>query len=705
MSNLLNAGKAVIMIFLFLSFLYANAEVRDSLYNELQKSIEDTNKVKLLNNLAWNYMYSNPDSAEHYANQGLTLAEKLNYNLGIADCKVAIGAKNILVHNYPSAIQNFEKALVLYKQLNDFKGIANCYNNTGLTYQKQDQFDKAIEYYQKALEVNEKHELINNLAGNLNNIAIIHHIQSNYERALAYYKEASIIYEDLENFRNLSKIYNNMGAIYDDFNLLDSSIYFHQSALEIRREIGDVYGIISSTSNLGIINRELGKYDIALDNFNESLELSKQVKESKQVSRIYTNIASVYNKMAELNQANKNSLYYKAVNYAKKSLTISTENNYLSMQQIAYDQLVESYKGLNKYKEAFDYQQLKIIANDSLFNLEKNKQIEELETKYQTEKKEQEIILQKEQLNRKEIELKQERLQKYSFFIGLLLFAFLGLVIFRNYLQKKKANILLAQQRDLILEQKEEITDSIKYAKRIQSAILPKESYIQNLLKDYFVFYKPRDIVSGDYYWMAEKDNKAIIVAADCTGHGVPGAFVSMLGVSFLNEIVNKKEVIDAATILNELRKSVKETLGQTGKDGEAKDGMDIALCIIDFQSNVLQYAGAYNPLYIIRNAELIEIKADKMPIGIYIVEKESFTNHKVELEKDDCIYLFSDGFVDQFGGEKGGKFKTKPFKNLLIENATKPMNEQYSLLDETFNNWKKEYEQVDDVTIIGIRI
>ncbi|MCK5028522.1 MAG: SpoIIE family protein phosphatase [Bacteroidales bacterium] len=263
----------------------------------------------------------------------------------------------------------------------------------------------------------------------------------------------------------------------------------------------------------------------------------------------------------------------------------------------------------------------------------------------------------------------------------------------------------VVKQKDEIADKNRSITDSIEYAKRIQTAILPSQELVEEILPEHFILFRPRDIVSGDFYWMAKKENLLVIIAADCTGHGVPGAFMSMLGVSFLNEIVNTNEVTTANVILNNLRADIKKTLGQEGKEGEAKDGMDIALCIVDFDNLKMQYAGAYNPLYIYRDNELMEIKADRMPIGIWVKEKESFTNNDIDLKKGDVFYIFSDGFQDQFGGEDGQKYKTKNYKKLLLEIHQKPMAEQREILDTTVDKWRGKWEQVDDIIIVGIRV
>jgi len=263
---------------------------------------------------------------------------------------------------------------------------------------------------------------------------------------------------------------------------------------------------------------------------------------------------------------------------------------------------------------------------------------------------------------------------------------------------------LATGQRDQIAAQKKEITDSIHYAERIQRSLLPSSARIKSRVADYFVLFKPRDIVSGDFFWSTEVGYHTIFVAADCTGHGVPGAFMSMLGISFLNEIVNKNHVLKADEILNQLRNHVIEALQQKGKEGEAKDGMDIAICVINEESKMLQFAGANNPLYFIRNKELETIKGDKMPVAIHL-RMPPFTLHEFKIKKGDTFFLFSDGFADQFGGDLGKKFKYKPFKELLLNIHLKPMEEQEKILEKKFNNWKGDNEQIDDVVILGFRI
>ena len=274
----------------------------------------------------------------------------------------------------------------------------------------------------------------------------------------------------------------------------------------------------------------------------------------------------------------------------------------------------------------------------------------------------------------------------------------------------------IEKQKEIVEEVHREVSESINYATRLQGAILPEVMILEKYLSEHFVFFKPKDKVSGDFYWWSHIENHTVITAADCTGHGVPGAFMSMLGASFLREIVEKEFITHTGVILRKLRKEIIKALKQKGEMGEQKDGMDMAIISIDHETNIVQFSGANNPLYILSNRKLdnleplkdfknfYEIKPDKMPIAIY-EKMDNFTAHEIQLEKGDQLYMFSDGFADQFGGPKGKKFKYKPFKRLLSENRNRPMKEQKELLEIAFNDWKQGVEQIDDVLVIGIKI
>ncbi len=263
----------------------------------------------------------------------------------------------------------------------------------------------------------------------------------------------------------------------------------------------------------------------------------------------------------------------------------------------------------------------------------------------------------------------------------------------------------LLKQKDEISRQKKEIIESLEYARLIQTALLPQLSSIRKALHDNFILYLPKDIISGDFYWIFEQEENILFAAVDCTGHGVPGALMSILGITSLNEIVSEAGNLKANRILNKLREKIMKSLHQTGQGGESKDGMDISFCIYNRKTKELQYSGANNPLYYVRQNILYEIKPDKMPIGVSGIEEKSFRNNVVQMKKGDVLYIFTDGFPDQFGGPKEKKFKYKPFKDLLLEIHNKNMKEQREILLSSFSDWKMDFEQVDDVLVIGIRI
>ena len=270
----------------------------------------------------------------------------------------------------------------------------------------------------------------------------------------------------------------------------------------------------------------------------------------------------------------------------------------------------------------------------------------------------------------------------------------------RDEISEQKSYV--EDQRDQIALQNKEITDSIQYARHIQQAVLPGKLTLEKALPNHFILFRPRDIVSGDFYWVEQKHDRIIVCAADCTGHGVPGAFMSLLGLTFLNEIVNKDEILKASEILNRLRTYIINAMSH--KDSQARDGMDVSMVVIDKELNMMEYAGAYNPLVIIRKGELIEYKADKMPIGRHVGEEGSFTNHKVLLQDQDMVYLFSDGFPDQFGGEKGSKYKVRPFKRLLQRISPEATDKQEEILEHELKSWMGKTEQLDDILVMGIR-
>jgi serine phosphatase RsbU (regulator of sigma subunit) len=520
----------------------------------------------------------------------------------------------------------------------------------------------------------------------------------------------------------------------------EKSLKYHEKALEIHKEIENKQGIAICYGNMAEIYRNLGNLDKAIEFSQYSITLYQDMGYKEGLAAAYINIANLNNKLAyelEIADPRRSSHLNRSLENGKKALDLAAEMNSYSMENASAEALMYAYSYMGNYEKALEFAELFIATKDSMYRDEKTNALLEIETRYETEKKQQQIELQESQLLAKDATIKQQKTLRNAFVAGFCAVVIIVLVIIQAYLQKRKANKMIMEQneviseaneelqqlneevnaqkeeieaqRDHVFNQNKEITDSINYAQRIQSAMLPPESYINELLNENFILYRPRDIVSGDFYWIKQVNQYIVLVAADCTGHGVPGAFMSMLGISFLTEIVQRREITQANQVLNELRKQIKHSLRQHGGRDEAKDGIDMALCVLDLKNSLMQYAGANNSLYLIRDidgkADLKELKADRMPLGYYQGKDSIFTNHDIKLEPGDTFYVFSDGFVDQKGGKDSKRFMSKKFKSLLLEIQDLPMPAQKEKLDNTLTDWMGKNMQTDDVLVIGVRV
>jgi serine phosphatase RsbU (regulator of sigma subunit) len=469
-------------------------------------------------------------------------------------------------------------------------------------------------------------------------------------------------------------------------------------------------GMSSTLNNIGIILSKKDSVLQALEYYNKALSYSTVNSDKISQAVSYDGIGMVYYKLKQ---------YDKALSFLEKSIAISTDIDSKLDIISSYEKIALCYAAKGNYKKAFDYQQLLFATKDSILNVESSKQVNELATKYETEKKQllidnlnKDNALKQEELAKSELQVKQQNMQIMFFILALLLLSALSFFIFRSYKQKKQsAEIILSQkveverQRDLVEEKSKEITDSIHYAKRIQQALLASDTFLKKHISDYFIFYKPKDIVSGDFYWANVIDGKFVMITADCTGHGVPGAFMSLLNISYLNEAIIEKRMDAPDKILDYVRSQIIQSLNPEGSENEGRDGMDATLCMYDFKGMWLRFAAANNPLWLYRNNEMKEFSADKMPVGMYHGQQKPFTQQTLGLRKDDIVYTFTDGFADQFGGEKGKKFKYKNLQQLLLNNANKPMLEQKQILENTLKDWQGNMEQVDDILVVGIRL
>ena len=438
----------------------------------------------------------------------------------------------------------------------------------------------------------------------------------------------------------------------------------------------------------------LKDYEQALSYFNRSIDLYRQIDYKIGTAVALHNIGLVYFEKNEISKAEK---------YGLESIQVAQQVGYPEYIKRAANLLCKVYQKQNKWKQAFDMNNLYITMRDSVNNEKTKANILKQEIQYTYDK--QKALDNKEHEKQLAVEQEQKQKQKIiSLFIGIgLLLVIMFAVFIVNRLKiTKQQKLIIEHQKHIVDEKNKEVTDSINYAKRIQEAILPTPAEMNKHLKNGFVLYLPKDIVAGDFYWMEVIGDLVIFAAADCTGHGVPGAMVSVVCNGALNRSVREYKLTEPAQILNKTRELVIETFEKSNTD--VKDGMDIALCSLNLNSKELQYAGANNPLYIVRDNELIEIKADKQPIGKHEGAKP-FTNHQIALQYHDALYIFTDGITDQFGGPKGKKFMHKPLKEMLLSIQTVSMDEQKTLIENRFKDWKGNLDQVDDICMVAVKI
>jgi len=729
------------MLILQLAQSYFAQQVNvDSLIKILKSPINDTLKIEAVSELFLAYEFEDTIKAEKFLNLEIQLSKKAKNKIHLATAYSHYGFFVEDKGKYIEAIDYHKKAIELYKN-NPFssikekaKNLSACYNNIALIQSKIGNYNEALNNFLTSLKID---DLLGDSLGvsiSYSNIGIIHREQNNYDKAIEYYYKSLDIAEKIKNSYRISACYNNLGLAYYYKKDYKKALNYITKSLEYNEKEGDSYRKASCYNNLGNIYLELSNYDKSLYYYKQSLTLREKMGDKEGIASVYGNIASLEQRLNKIDESIIN---------AHKSLLISKEIGSLPLQLTAYGILSEQYAAKKDFKNAYLNHKLYKQINDSIYSIEGSRQIKGLEARYQNEKKQKEIELLNKDKLLKESELRSQKNQKIASFIGFTLMLLLFIIIYKNYHDKKKANALLYKQnieikaqkeeiqtqrdeiksqRDSVTKQKEvleemhkKITDSINYAKRIQDAVLPISEAARSIMDEHFILFKPKDIVSGDFYWATQIDNWLIVAVADCTGHGVPGAFMSMLGISFLNEIVRKKEITKTNEVLNELKKEIVNALQQKGVSGEQKDGMDIAIIAINKNTGQCQFSGANNPLYYVKkiqtNAEnnepsfeLIEYKGDKMPVAIY-ERMNDFTNHEIKLEQGDMLYLFSDGYADQFGGENGKKFMYKRFKELILTNAHKTMEKQKEILENTIEKWIGNGEQTDDITVVGIKI
>lgn len=648
----------ILSLFL-LVFVTGNAQYehkRDSLLKLLTLPQSDSARSLVYIKICAFIQDTEPDKAIPYVDTALTFAERSKNPYSISNAYNQYGIVYFNKGALEKSLSYYLKSLKIREELKDEKLIAGSYNNIGRIYEHLGNYPLALDYYQKALDINRRagNESWENI--NLNNMGNVYGRQAKYEEAKKYFLLSYDLSKKIKDDRSLALACSNLSLVYSFTGTMDKAIEMQLMALEIRKKMQNLAGISASYQALA--------------------EFSRQTKDLK-----------------------------KGVNYCLESIEYAKRSGDLDAQSLAYGTLAELYFDLKDFKgSAENYKKYNTIK-DSLFKTESTRTISEMQTRYDTEKKENEINLLKSKQEVKDQELSRQRVIIYSVAGGLFLLLLLALLLVRSNKVKQKANAELAVAYRQIEEKNKDITDSIRYAKRIQDTILPPSSLVKQLLPSSFILFRPRDIVSGDFYWMHHAGEFTFLAAVDCTGHGVPGAFMSIVASNLLNKAVVEKNITDPGKILDLINT---ELSGQTASEQDQfhfRDGMDISIVKLYSGNKRFEFAGANNDVWVLRSNDLLTLKSDKMAVDGVVSEEKKFTTNSFDLKMNDRIYLFSDGFADQFGGDKGKKLKYKNLQKLILDTAPGDLASQKIKLDEFLIKWMGDHEQVDDILIIGISI
>ncbi len=639
---------------------------------------------------------------------------------------------------------------IALKNKND-KFIAGAYNNLSGTYYFMGDFDNALLYNFKTLSVRQKKlkdgttvGTKKSIASTYNNIASLYLNLGNYTKSIEFNLLALKIKEEIKDSIGIARSFTNIGNVYEKINNTGMALKFQKQALEIMIKLNDEYGIGAAYNNIANIQLKSNEYEPAKLNFERAIEIRQRINDEE-------GLYSTYNNMGELNYELKNykeaKKYFdlawnyfsessdpylrtsllinlgeickyvgeekKSEEYLKLAISIAQKNKMPEIEKAAYDALASMFFKKRDFEKAYSNLRKYIEINDTIYKIEYSNKMAEMQAMYDDAHKSNQIETYKKEKvqselenSKKELELQKQRNFRNLLLLGIILLGGLGFLLYNRYAIKNKLNKQLELQNHQIAGKNNDITNSINYAKRIQDAILPPVKLVDRYFKNNFVFYRPKDIVAGDFYWLERLNGISFLAAADCTGHGVPGAMVSVVCSNALNRAVLEFGITEPGLILDKTRELVLETFSKS--DEEVKDGMDISLIAVSDKQDIsgkikVKWSGANNPLWYVQEGMLKEIKSHKQPIGI-TDNATNFPTHEVILNSGDSLFLFTDGYPDQFGGSDAKKFKLKNLQQLFLTNSHLSMQQQKEIYISTFDNWKGDLEQVDDVCVIGIK-
>ena len=657
----------IIILLLVLGFVFSikaqDLQKIEKLKNEIASCKEDTMKVKKLIKLGFSLSNYQFKEAVEYATQAYKLSRELHYTKGELDAYNSLADSYWFHSDYEKAQQYYFKAYRISDSIHDIKSVAFSLYNIGWilciqqhSYSNDKYLYKSLQLYEQLKDTFGLLRICNALASYYSDRYTVKDEKQYFDSSLSYFKKGIEISKIGKLPYELGRIYGNMGDLFYVQKDFKTAIYYNEKSYEIHQKSKDSSSMMICTLNLAMCDLEIGNISNAILRFNKVFEYNER-HDIKDVQ------------LGTLQGLSK--AYYKSKNYQK-----------------AYD----FYEKFVELKSKLD----KEAYSTSISNLQSNYSLEKSEANVAQLKQSNEIQ-----------ELKNKK-NKYLI-IALLGVAFVVMIVavllFKQNKQKQVTNIQLKEQNHIIAEKKQEIDNSIQYAKGIQQAILPDIKDLKDQFQESFVYYKPKDVVSGDFYWFTKVNDDFYCIAADCTGHGVPGALMSIIAIDKIVQAVFEKKISNPSLILSFLNLQIKKVLKQHSDESKQMDGMDIALLKFNQTFSEVEFAGANRPLIIIRDKQAIEYKADKTAIAGFTADHQEFTSTKIHLQKNDSLFIFTDGYADQFGGDAGKKFMSKNLKDLLISIAELSANEQKQKIESAFNLWKKSYEQVDDVLVIGVKI
>jgi tetratricopeptide (TPR) repeat protein len=711
----------------------AQQKIIDSLTLVLKQQMEDTNKVNTLNSISIEYGKINSKKAIEFSQKGISIAKKIEFKKGESELLSTLAEAYFSQDQLDSTELYYLKALQLKKEIKDKRGQVNCLNNLGYINLNRNQYQYAINNYTKSLDILESTNEQKLLS--YNNIATAYLYMGSYENALKYYFTGLELSEKITDQENIFSFTLGAGNIYNVMQKYEDALMYYQKALLISTAIASKSGISKSLNNIGSIYEKLHKNDTALLYYSKSLKIKEEFGDKQEISITLMNIGNMYSsgitknyeKALEYyrralliteetkdkynkakNLINIGILYSnkedkeKAIQYLKFGLKVATEIESLYLMMKSNEEIADFHYKNNDFKNAYIHHKNYTRFKDSILNETTSKNIAEIHTKYESEKKEKDIQLLTKDKKLQVAEIGKQKLIKNLFIIGFAVAILVAFIVLRLFKATKKQKLIIEHQN-------EQIVESINYSKRIQNSLLPSIAEIKETIPSLFVLYEPKNIVSGDFYYFKQFENYSVLACVDCTGHGVPGGFMSTLGSLLLDKIVNDKR-LKPSEILIQLNNEIIRILHQQA-GGELQDGMDLSVCLIDKKNSSIEFSGARNGIIIVTNNEAKRYKANPLPVGGNYMKKgvpieRNFKTESIALNSSDWVFMYTDGFIEQIGGKENQPMNYEQFEKHLINTTRLNTDEEkIALLQSELTKWSGNNEQTDDVLIIGFKV